>query len=136
MDLGLDVLFARFDAEQLTKIVDEFEASVVLRRWLPGGGAPVRPYLGARAGYTRLSADYETLQLEQNGGMAGLTLGAVLPTGKTLAPTVALEAMRIWYADTNIFLEGENIPQTGGSAWRLFFRVGVTFGSGWERRGR
>lgn len=135
-DLGVDVLFARFDADQLSRVVDEFEASVVLRRWMLGRGARVRPFVGARGGYTRLSADLEDLKFEQNGAVGGPILGFVFPTGKTLSPMISMEALRIHYQDTSLFLEGVKLPQSGGSAWRFFVRVGVTFGSGWERRGR
>ncbi len=135
-DLGVDVLFARLDADQLARVVDEFEASVVLRRWVLGRGARIRPFLGARGGYTRLSADLEDLKFEQNGVVGGPVLGFVFPTGKTLSPMVSFEALRIHYQDTSLFLEGVKLPQSGGSAWRFFARVGITFGSGWERRGR
>ncbi|MGW8265478.1 MAG: hypothetical protein ACWGSQ_03870 [Longimicrobiales bacterium] len=136
VDLGIDVLFARMDADQLTKVVDEFQASAVLRRWILGGGSLLRPYLGARVGYTRLSADYEDLKFEQNGVFAGPVLGIVLPSGKTLSPTLSLEALRVRYSDTSLFLEDLEVPQSGGYGWRFFVRLGVTFGSGWERRGR
>lgn len=135
-DLGIDVQFARFDADQLSQVVDEFEASAVARRWLLGRRSPVRPFLGARAGYTRLSADYADLQFEQNGGFIGPVLGIVLPTGKTLSPMLSVEALRLKYQDTSIFLEDVELPQSGGYGWRFFVRLGVTFGSGWERRGR
>lgn len=136
VDLGIDVLFARMDADQLTRVVDEFQASAVLRRWLLGGGSLLRPYLGARVGYTRLSADYEELKFEQNGVFVGPALGVVLPTGKTLSPTLSVEALRVRYQDTSLFLEDVELPQSGGYAWRFFVRLGVTFGSGWERRSR
>jgi len=136
VDLGIDLQFARFDADQLSQIVDEFEAAAVARRWLLGRRSPVRPFLGARAGYTRLSADYADLQFEQNGAFIGPVLGIALPTGKTLSPMLSVEALRLKYADTSIFLEDVELPQSGGYGWRFFVRLGVTFGSGWERRGR
>ena len=136
IDLGVDVLFARMDADQVAEIVDEFQASAVLRRWILGGESPLRPYLGARVGYTRLSADLEDLQFEQNGVFAGPLLGIVIPTGKTLSPMVSVEALRVRFQDTSLFLEDLELPQSGGYGWRFFVRVGVTFGSGWERRDR
>jgi len=136
LDLGLDVLFARFDADQLAETVDELEVSAIFRRWVFGHRGPVRPYLGARVGYTRLGADLEDLRFEQNGALGGLVLGFVLPTGRTLSPMLALEAMRVRYGDTSLFLEGVELPQSGGWGWRFFIRGGVTFGSGWKRRPR
>jgi len=108
----------------------------VLRRWLSGGGSPLRPFLGARVGYTRLSADYEDLQFEQNGAFLGPVLGIAFPTGKTLSPMLSVEALRVRYQDTSLFLEDLELPQSGGYGWRFFVRLGVTFGSGWERRSR
>jgi hypothetical protein len=136
VDLGIDVLFARFDADQLAQVVDEFEVSAVARRWLLGRGSQVRPFLGARLGYTRLSADYADLKFEQNGAFAGPVLGIAIPTGRTLSPMLSVEALRVRYQDTSIFLEDVELPQSGGYGWRFFVRLGVTFGSGWERRGR
>ena len=135
-DLGLDILFARFDADQLTETVDELQVSLVLRRWILGRRGPFQPFVGARAGYTRLAADVESLRFEQNGALGGLVLGFVLPTGRTLSPMFALEALRHRYEDTSLFLEGVELPQSGGSAWRFFLRGGLTFGSGWKRRPR
>lgn len=130
LDLGVDVLFARMDADQLTETVDEFQASAVLRRWILGGGGAIRPYLGARVGYTRLSADLADLKFEQNGAFAGPQLGLVFPTGKTLSPLLSVEALRVRYQDTTLFLEDLELPQSGGYGWRYFVRVGVTFESG------
>jgi hypothetical protein len=136
LDVGIETLFARFDADQMTDVVSEFQAAVVLRRWLLGQEAAIRPYLGSRLGYTRLSADFEDLQFEQNGVMGSLVLGVVFPTGRRLSPFVSVEAAEHRYEDTSIFLEGLEIPQSGGRGWRFFFKAGVTFGSGWERRNR
>ena len=136
VDLGIDLLFARFDADQLSEVVDEFQASAVLRRWVLDRSSRVRPFLGARVGYTRLSADYEELQFEQNGAFIGPLLGFAFPTGKTLSPMLSVEAFRVRYGDTTLFLEDLELPQSGGYGWRFFVRLGVTFGSGWERRGR
>jgi len=135
-DLGIDVLFARFGADQVTDVVDEFQASAVLRRWLLGRKSRIRPFLGARGGYTRLAADYDEFQFEQNGIFLGPVLGIVIPTGRTLSPMLSVEAFRVRYSDTSAFLEGVELPQSGGYGWRFFVRLGVTFGSGWERRGR
>ena len=136
VDVGLDILFARFDADQATDVVDELEISAVLKRWILGRQGPFRPFLGARVGYTRLAADLEEFRFEQNGALGGLTLGFVLPSGRTLSPTFSLEALRVRYSDTTLFLEGLEIPQSGGWGWRFFIKGGVTFGSGWKRRPR
>lgn len=136
VDLGVDLLFARFDAAQASDRVDEFQASVVFRRWILGRGSRIRPFLGARGGYTRLAADLAEYQFEQNGVFLGPVLGIVIPTGKTLSPMLSVEAFRVRYSDTSLFLEGLELPQSGGYGWRFFVRLGVTFGSGWERRGR
>jgi hypothetical protein len=138
LDLGVDVVFARTDTDgdQLTEIVDEFQAAAVLRRWIFSGGGALRPYLGARVGFTRLSADLEDLQFEQNGAFIGPQFGIVFPTGKTLSPLISVEALRVRYQDTTLFLEDLEIPQSGGYGWRFFVRVGVTFGSGRDQRRR
>ncbi len=63
VDLGADLLFARFDADQASDLVDEFQFSAVFRRWLLGRNSRVRPFLGARAGYSRLAADLAEYQM-------------------------------------------------------------------------
>jgi hypothetical protein len=136
LDLGLDILFARFDADQLAEVVDEFEVSAVFRRWILGRDGPVQPFLGARVGYTRLAADLADLKFEQNGALGGLVLGFVFPTGRTLSPMLSVEALRLHYGDTTLYLEDLELPQSGGWGWRYFIRGGITFGSGWKRRPR
>ena len=136
VDLGFDILFARFDADQVVETVDEIEASAIFRRWVLGRSGPVRPFLAARVGYTRLAADLEELQFEQNGALGGLVLGFVFPTDRTLSPILSFEALRVHYWDTSLFLEDLELPQSGGWGWRFFIKGGVTFGSGWKRRPR
>lgn len=136
VDLGFDILFARFEADQIIDTIDEIEVSALFRRWVLGRNGPVKPFLAARVGYTRLAADLEDLQFEQNGAMGGLVLGFVFPTGRTLSPLFSVEALRLHYWDTSLFLEDLEVPQSGGWGWRFFIRGGVTFGSGWKRRPR
>lgn len=136
VDLGIDIGFARFGTDQVVDMVDELEVTAVLRRWVWGRESAFRPFLGARLGYTRLSADLADLRFEQNGAIGGLVLGFVLPTDRTLSPMFSVEALRLRYNDTTAFLEDIEVPQTGGWGWRFFVRGGVTFGSGWKRRPR
>jgi hypothetical protein len=126
VEVGLDIAFARMDSDQFVGEVDEFSASAEVRYRL--AFIPViRPFLGARGGYTRLSADYADLEFEQNGSMIGGNAGLEVPVGSRVMFVVTGEAMYYSYHDTTIFLEDIPIPSTGGSAWRYWGRLGLSF---------
>ena len=138
LDIGGDIGFGRFGYEvspDRTEDLDEFQVSAVVRRWL-SKRSRVQPFVGARLGYTRLSIDVTDVRLEQNGAMGGPLVGIVIPTGNRLSPTISFEALRQGYSDARIFLEGEDVPETGGSSWRFVVKAGLTFGSGWKRKTR
>ena len=126
VQLGLDLAFARMDSDQLVGEVDEFSASGAARYRLRLLDA-VRPFLGVRGGYTRLSADYSDLRFEQNGVLAGGNLGLEIPMGSRVMLVGTAEAMYYSYWDTTIFLEDESLPSTGGTAWRYWGRLGLSF---------
>ncbi len=138
LDIGGDIGFGRFedkvDADR-TERIDEFQVSAAVRRWV-GKRAHVQSFVGARLGYTRLSLDLPDVRLEKNGVLAGPVVGIVVPTGNRLSPTISFEALRQSYSDTRIFLEGQDIPDSGGSSWRFQLKAGLTFGSGWKRKTR
>jgi hypothetical protein len=126
VQLGFDIAFARMDSDQFVGEVDEFSASAAVRyrmTFVP----LVRPFLGARGGYTRLSADYSDLRFEQNGSMIGGNAGLELPMGSRVMLVVTGEAMHYSYHDTTVFLEDIPIPSTGGNAWRYWGRLGLSF---------
>ena len=138
LDVGGDIGFGRFGYQvnpDRKEDLAEFQVSTVFRRWL-SKRARVQPFLGARLGYTRLSIDLTDVRLEQNGVLVGPLAGIVIPTGNRLSPTISFEALRQGYGDTRVFLEGQEIPETGTSSWRFVVKAGLTFGSGWKRKSR
>ncbi len=126
VQLGLDVAFARMDTEQIVGEVDEFSASGAARYRI-ALLEEVRPFLGIRCGYTRLSADYWELRFEQNGVLAGGNLGLEIPLGSRLMLVGTAEALYYSYWDTTVFLEDIPVPSTGGTAWRYWGRLGLSF---------
>jgi len=126
VQLGLDLGFARMDTDQVVGEVDEFTGSFAARLRAPFL-IRFRPFLGMRAGYTRLSADLETLRFEQNGGFVGGNLGVEVPLGSRVLLTGTGEALYYGYRDTTLFLEDIPVPSTGGNAWRYAARLGLSF---------
>jgi hypothetical protein len=126
VEIGLEAAFARMDTDQIVGEVYEFSFAPVIRYRLPFFSR-FRPFVGMQAGYTRLSADYEALRFEQNGGLVGGSAGLEIPMGARvmLAGTVGL--LYYGYRDTTIFLSGDPVPATGGNAWRYWGRVGLSF---------
>ena len=138
LDVGGDIGFGRFGYQlnpDRKEDLAEFQVSTVFRRWL-SKRARVQPFVGARVGYTRLSIDLTDVRLEQNGLLAGPLVGIVIPTGNRLSPTISFEALHQSYTDARVFLEGQEIPETGTSSWRFVVKAGLTFGSGWKRKSR
>ncbi len=126
VQLGLDAAFARMDSDQSVGEVDEFALSLVARyRFMavPRVGA----FVGVLAGYTRLSADYETLRFEQNGGLVGGNAGFEIPLGSRIMLVGTGVACYYGYGDTTVFLYDMPIQSSGGNAWRYSFRLGLSF---------
>jgi hypothetical protein len=124
VQIGGDLAFSRFETDQILDKADEFSGSLALSyRILPERA--VVPFLGMRVGYTRLSARYETLRFEQNGGLFGGATGIEVPLRGRLMLSATAEALYHHYADAKIFLEDEEIPASGGGAWRYWGRVGI-----------
>ena len=126
LQVGGDLAFNRFETDQILGKVDEFSGSVVLRyRILPERA--LVPFVGMRAGYTRLSANLESLRFEQNGGLVGGSAGIEIPLRGRLMFSATGEALYHHYSDTKFFLEDEVIPTSGGGAWRYWGRAGIVW---------
>lgn len=124
--VGLDVGFARMDSDQIVGEVDEFTLSMAARyRFMSTGN--VRAFLGAQAGYTRLSADYSEFRFEQNGWLVGGNAGVELPMGARVMLAGTGGASYYGYGDTTIFLNDVSFASSGGNAWRYWFRLGLSF---------
>jgi hypothetical protein len=124
VQIGGDLAFSRFETGQILGKADEFSGSLALSyRILPDRA--VVPFLGMRAGYTRLSARYETVRFEQNGGLVGGATGVEIPLRGRLMLSATAEALYHHYADAKIFLEDEVLPASGGGAWRYWGRIGI-----------
>jgi opacity protein-like surface antigen len=133
IQLGGDLAFNRFETDQSVGKVDEFSGAAAARyRFLQDGA--VIPFLGIRAGYTRLSADLADFRFEQNGGLVGGSTGVEIPLRGRIMLALTGEALYYHYADTKIFLEDEEIPSSGGGGWRYWGRIGLSWrwGPSWE----
>jgi len=126
IQIGGDLAFVRFETDQAVGKVDEFSASAATR-YRVTASQRVFPFLGARAGYTRLSADYSDFRFEQNGALVGGGGGLEVPFRGRVMLTGMVEALYYHYGDTKIFLEDVEIPSTGGGAWRYWGRLGLSF---------
>lgn len=124
--VGLEAGFARMDTDQVVGEVDEFTLTAVVRyrfAFIPG----IRPFVGLQGGYTRLSADLESLRFEQNGGFGGGNAGFEIPAGQRVMLTCVAGAQYHEYRDTTFFLYDVSVPSTGGGAWRYWGRLGLSF---------
>lgn len=124
IQIGGDLAFSRFETDQILGKADEFSGSLAMSyRILPDRA--VVPFLGMRAGYTRLSARYETLRFEQNGVLVGGATGVEIPLRGRLMLSATAEALYHHYSDAKIFLEDDVVPSSGGGAWRYWGRLGI-----------
>lgn len=126
VQVGGDLGFVRFKTDQVVGKVDEFSGSAAIRYRITASRSLI-PFLGARAGYTRLSADLENFRFEQNGALVGGSGGLEIPLRGRAMLVGTLEALYYHYGDTEIFLEDVSIPSTGGGAWRYWGRLGISF---------
>ena len=126
VQIGVDLGFARLETGQIFEQVYEFSASFAARYRIMGIRR-VRPFLGMRAGYTRLSADFSIFRFEQNGSLVGGSAGFEIPAGARVMLILTGEAMYQNYRDAMIFLYDIDIPSSGGNAWRWWSRLGLAF---------
>ncbi len=137
VQVGFDLTSSRFKTDvtigdQSEFDVDEFTASGVVRRRL-GSFPRIYPFLGARVGYTRTSATVATLRLEQNGVLVGPALGVEALLSGRLMLALTGEALFQNYGDAEIFLDDIRFEDSGGSAWRYWVKLGLSWMWGPDR---
>jgi hypothetical protein len=137
VQVGLDLAFTRFPTDvtigdRSDFEVDEFTASAVVRRRL-GSLRRVYPFLGARVGYTRASAEVETLRLEQNGVLFGPSAGLEVLLGGRVMLVLTGDVLHQRYGDAEIFLDDVKLEDSGGGAWRYWLKAGFSWMWGPER---
>jgi hypothetical protein len=127
IQFGGDLSFSQFGGPEILPEIDEFTGSVALRyRFQPSPS--IFPFLSARAGYTRLSAEFEPYRLEQNGALVGGGAGLEVPLSGQIMLALSTEALYQRYGAARVFQDDIDLPtDDGGGAWRYWARLGLSW---------
>ncbi len=91
-------------------------------------GSNLTPYLGARAGYVKLSADVVGFDFEETGWFAGIVGGLQVHFNPSLGLDLGAGIEQLWLGDAKV--QGISIDESDSSGQGIVVRAGLTIALG------